>query len=174
MSRAAGKYDAVLPGLPKLPEEPSYQEKIDKVKEEIGLQGSTFLAESYISLRNTKNELEEAEKRVNLRIAAYEQLLVESQEIGAAGWGEYGVKENALRLPTGATIRVQTEPYAQVKDKEAFRLWCLANGYERQLQLLWQTTNAIAKERLLDGKPEPDGCETFAKTKVVLAKAGEP
>jgi len=168
-----GKYDAVLQHLQKLPPaDLTYQEKIERVKDEIGTRDAVRLGADYVAWRAREAELKAALSEVNLQLAAYEQLLAESQEIQSAGWGDYGVKDNALRLPTGETIRVQPEPYGQVKDKEAFRLWCIANGYERQLQLWPSTMNAIVKERLLAGDPEPDGCEAFSKTKIVLVKNG--
>lgn len=173
MARSTGKYDAVLPGLKPLPpSDLSYQEKVERVKADVGLRQADELAEAYIALRHEKKAVEKQLYDVNLRIEAHEQLLAESQERGGAGWGEYGVKENALRLSSGDTVRIQREPYGQVRDKEAFRLWCIANGYERQLQLWPTTMNAVCKERLMVGEPEPDGCETFAKTKVVYTPRG--
>ena len=168
-----GKYDHVLPGLPKLPpSDLSYQEKVQAIKDGVATHDAVLLANNYLTLRRRKDELNAIISEVNTRIEAFEQLLAESQEIQSAGWGDYGVKDNALRLPTGETIRVQPEPYGQVKDKEAFRLWCLANGYERQMHLWPTTRNAIVKERLLKGEPEPDGCETFSKNKIVLVGNG--
>jgi len=99
-------------------------------------------------------------------------LLQRSQEHGEPGWGQYGVKDNALRLPDGSTVRVDQEPQARVMDKEAFRLWCIANGYERQMKLHHGTMNGIVKERALAGEPGPDGTETYAYTKVVFVKKG--
>jgi hypothetical protein len=168
-----GKYAAVLPGLPKFVEESSYQEKVNQVKQTITNRDAVALAQEYVEVREVKASLEEDLYLANMKIAALEQLLDDSQERQAAGWGDYGVKDNALRLPSGATIRVHREPYGQVKDKEAFRLWCIANGYERQLQLWPATMNALVKERLLVGEAEPDGCEAFAKTKVVLVKGDQ-
>jgi len=46
----------------------------------------------------------------------------------------------------------------------------MENGYERQLQLHASTMNAIVKERLIAGEAEPDGCEAFARTKIVLMR----
>jgi len=73
-----------------------------------------------------KEGIEELLAACNLRIEAATQLLVASQDRGDEEWGKYGVKPNALRLENGDTIRVHSEPYGQVKDKEAFRLWCIA------------------------------------------------
>jgi len=168
-----GKYDAVLPSLKPLPPaDLAYQEKVQQIKDGIDNRDAVILAADYMVLRAKKDELSEKMYQLNRHIAAFEQLIAESQEAQAAGWGEYGVKDNALRLPTGETIRVQEEPYGQVKDKEAFRQWAIENGYERQLALPWQTINAIVKERLIAGNPEPDGCETFRNRKIVLVKNG--
>jgi hypothetical protein len=169
-----GKYDAVLQGLSKLPPaDLNYQQKIEQAKEQVPTREAVALAEHYANLRLQKAEAEAALSAVNLQIAAYEQLLAESQEAGAAGWGAYGVKENALRLASGDTIRVQPEPSGKVVDKEAFRQWCIENGYANQLQLWPSTMNAIVKERLLQGDPGPEGTEVFLYTKVVFVKKGK-
>jgi hypothetical protein len=168
------KYDAVLPGLPKLPPaDAGRQEQVDRVKEAVVHRDPVGMADDYVALREKKDALKAQLSRLEVMIDAYEQLLAASQEDGADGWGRYGVKANALRLPTGDTIRIQPEPYGKVVDKETFRLWCLANGYERQLQLWPSTTNAVVRERLLRGEPEPDGTEAYAYTKVVLVRKGE-
>ena len=202
------KYDTVLPLLPKLPpEDPSRQSQIDAVKASVVQRNAAALAEGYVLLRATKDEAVARLAVIQLRLEAYEQLLTESQEAGAEGWGAYGVKDNALRLASGETVRVQPEPYGKVVDKEAFRLWCVApadvcmlcgnsehalihhqledgsyspachkykpgGGYENQLQLWPSRMNAIVKERLLHGEPNPDGCEAYVSTKVVLVKKG--
>lgn len=44
-------------------------------------------------------------------------------------------------------------------------------GLERKMQLLWQTMNAIAKERLLAGASAPDGVVMHRRTSVKLRKA---
>ena len=168
-----GKYDAVLPGLPKLVELPAYQERVDQVKQTLVEVRVVELAAFYVSLREKKREIEEELGALNLQITACEQLLAASQEAGAEGWGLYGVKDNAIRLPNGDTVRVQLEPSGKVVDKEAFRLWCLANGYERELQLWPSTMNALVKERLLAGEPEPDGCEAYSYTKIVYTRRKE-
>lgn len=119
-----------------------------------------------------KEGIEALDYLCNLRIEAATQLLVASQDRGDEPWGKFGVKDNAIRLENGDTIRVHAEPYGQVKDKEAFRLWCIKNGYETQLQLWPATMNAIAKERRLNGDPDPDGVEVFRKEQVKFIPAG--
>lgn len=167
-----GKYDHLLGALQPLPpEDPRRQDKINELKAAMTHDG-TELARNYIELRRQKDDLKERLSDVQLQIDAYEQRLVESQEVQSGGWGDYGAKDNALRLPTGEVVRVQPEPTGKVVDKEAFRIWCVKNGYERQLQLWPSTMNALVKERLLAGEPEPDGCEAFVYNKIVLVKNG--
>lgn len=174
MPRATeSKYAAVLPGLTKLPpEDTGWQAKVNLVKASITRREAEFLAVKYVERRQLKEEIDARLSEVNAEIAALEQLLAESQEQRAEGWGRYGVKDNALRLADGSTIRVQQEPTGKVVDKEAFRQWCVANGYETKLQLWPSVMNAIVKERLLSGEPEPDGTEAYSYTKVVFVKKG--
>lgn len=103
-----------------------------------------------------------------MRIAALEQLLAESEEQEQPGWGAYGAKPNALRLEDGTTIRVQEEPACKVENPDAFRMWCIANGYENSLRLWPSTTEAITRERLKRGEKEPDGVHAYRWKKVVL------
>lgn len=187
-----GKYDSVLPGLKPLPAaDPSYQDKVDGVKRLITDRDAFKLAQGYAVLRKGsgpplsaveseglikrlgKDGLKALASTCEVLVKAYEQLLEESQDAGAAGWGMFGVKDNALRLPSGETVRIQKEPYGKVIDKEKFRQWCVANGYETQLQLWPSTMNALVKERLMAGEAEPDGTEAFSYTEVQFVKAAE-
>lgn len=161
------KYDRILPRLPVAPvEKTPYQERVEQFKATVNPADPASLARGYARLRAEKTRLEEIEYALNLRICAYEQLLAESYEGGAEGWGQYGKAHDTLVLPTGEKVKVQKEPYGRVVDKEAFRLWCIANGYERQLQLWPSTMNALVKERLMAGDPEPDGTEALSRSVV--------
>lgn len=174
MARKSGKYDDLIPKLHKLPpSNTDWQSRVDEVKSIIKERHPLILAENYIGLRQTREFVKAKLTELELQVEAHEQLLESSQEAGESAWGKYGVKPNALRLSTGDTIRIQKEPTGKVVDKEMYRLWCLDNGYERQLQLWPSTTNAIIKERLLHGDPEPDGTEAYFLTKVVLVKKGD-
>jgi hypothetical protein len=119
-------------------------------------------AEQYVELRHIKDALADQESATNLLIESTCQLLGESYEIEGV---------DSLRLETGASVSLQKEPQAKVRDKEAHRLWCLENGYENEMVLPWQTTNALTKERLLQGLPEPPGVEAVSRDKFVLRNA---
>ena len=174
-----GKYDAILPSLPSMPvENQSYQDKVEQVKaaltagSDAGCTPTALdLAQLYAQLRATKDVLEDQVSAINLQLEAVTQLLVASQDAGEEGWGAYGVEDNAIRMADGSTIRVQFDITGQVKDKEAYRLWCLENGYGQKMQLWPTTTNAIVKERLMAGEPEPAGVQAFKRNKLVFVGA---
>lgn len=149
-----------------------YQDKVEQRKREIldkhaadndgsiEVRGSA-LAALYIAARD---EQEEAEARLydkNLELEALSQLYAAQCE-----------SENVTsQTVTGlGSVRVQSEPYTKVTDKEAFRQWCIRKGLETSLVLPWQSANAIVKELLMAGEPEPDGVEATIKTKVVLTR----
>lgn len=176
MARAAtSRYAHVLPHLKPLPvQDASRQEKIDAVKATVASQTSTQLAASYATLRDLKAKVESELSAINFQIEAYVQLLCDAQEAGAEGWGAYGMGKNAIRLSSGETIRVLREPAVVVRDKDAYRRWCIANGYGDKLMLWPATTTAIVKERLVNGEVEPDGTEVYSYAKIRLegAKGG--
>jgi len=160
-----GKYSKITPSLPKMPaEDAAYQEKVNAVKDwwlKNNPREASAMAEEFGRLRRRKKRWEEREKKLNMRIAAIEQLLVEQYEVeGISG----------LKLVDGSSVRVQTEPYGQIVDRDALRVWAIANGLERSLMLPWQTVNAITKQNLLDGNPEPEGVKAHAMDKVVFTK----
>jgi hypothetical protein len=175
MAKPQGKYEAVLQQRKLLPfpvDDPSRQAQIDELKRQLDPRDAVALAQSYVALRARYDALKAQLSTLYLQVEAHEQRLAESQEARANGWGQYGAKDNMLRLPSGETVRIQPEPSGKVVDREAFRAWCIANGYERQLHLHSSTMQAIVKERLLHGEPEPDGTEVYAYTKVVLTRKG--
>lgn len=160
----AGKYDHILATLPRfLGEEPAYQEKINAVKrkilEEEPRQGAHF-ATQYAIVRREKDDAKDRLSEIQLRLTAYEQLLADQFE-------NEGTR--SLTLQDGANIRVQPEPYMVVQDKETFRQWCIENGHEREMHLMWQTANGILKTRLLEGEAEPEGTKAYMRTKIVFS-----
>jgi len=164
----ASKYVNVIDKLPRmLATEPAYQEKVEEAKAKLVTElnielKASVLAREYASLRAERDRIEDELSDVNLNLEAVSQLLIAQYETEGT---------TSVRLATGQTIRMQIEPYAQVQDREQYRLWCIANGLERSMMLPWQTTNSLVKERLLAGEVEPDGVIATARTKIVLQKA---
>lgn len=124
-----------------------------------GRRWASEFAKAYQELRALIDKIKEWQSNVQLLLDAYTELMIDQMEVE-------GMK--AVRLTDGSSVSTYEEPYGQVKDKEAFRQWCIANGYANQLQLWPATMNAMVKERLMQGQPEPDGVEVFSKTVIRL------
>jgi len=122
--------------------------------------GTSAIARLWKEMRGVEEILDEehlAELRLNME--ATKEILVEAFD---------AEQLDTLKLANGVAVQIQPEPYAKVKDRDAFREWCLKNDLGNSLQLHWSTTNALVKERLLQGLPEPDGVEATSKPKVIL------
>lgn len=113
----------------------------------------------YSELRETADDVTEWMKSMNVLLETFTVLLVEQMQ--AEGL-------MSLRLASGQLVSVYKEPYSQIKDKAAFRKYCIDNGLQDELSLPWQTMNGMTKKLLLAGEPEPDGVEAFSLWKVKL------
>jgi hypothetical protein len=176
--RQPGKYDAVLQGKPLIPLEsnPTRQMEIDQLKEKVKELPAIDLAMQYAVVRARRDLLRLQESVLQLELDALTQLLIESEDVkNDPAWGAYGANDNAIRLPNGSTLRINREPASTVVDPEKFRLWCIANGYERKLQLHAGTRESIVAERMLAAEPAPDGLEvgTWSKLTFTAAKTGD-
>jgi hypothetical protein len=153
-----GKYSEVIKGLKPLATPRS--KRVEKLRTEIQIRSAVELARTYAMLRKKKDEVEATLSEVNETLEAISSLLVPA-------FIDEGVTSLRI-LETGQSVSVQFEPYAAVIDKDAHRRWAIANGLENSLALPWMTTNALTKERLLNGEPEPAGVQAFVATKLVL------
>lgn len=169
------KYDGVFHKLQPLPVDPTYQERVNKVKTDL-ISNPDFnrsaanLVREYALLRDEKDKLEAEASRVSLQIEAYIQMITDSQNAGEEGWGTYGASSNTLRLVSGDKVEVRKEPYTSVIDKAANRQWALENGLDELLTINWMTLNSLAKEKLLKGEASIPGTEVFWKPKIVFTK----
>ena len=161
-----GKYDKVIVGLPKLSwasgsphENIEYWEKVQLVKGEFK-GGSAVLTKTYFKLRHERDAADEKVKALNLRLTA---LVGRIEELYEAE----GIKNMTL---LEGTLRLDPKPHAVVEKPEEFHQWCLDNGYAPQMNLAWQTTNSLVKERLLSGEPDPPGIKVFVKTTPAFTK----
>lgn len=169
--RQPGKYDAVLQDKPRLPLEsnPQRQMEIDQLKDGYENLPAVDIAMKYAVARHKRDLLRAEESVLQLELDALTQILVASQDEGTdPAWGAYGANDNAIRLPNGDSLRINHEPASNVVDPEAFRLWCIANGYERKLQLHAGTRESIVAERMLAAEPPPDGLEVGTWTKLTF------
>lgn len=166
-----GKYAHITSRLPKFVDPDTDRvtiltATIQAIKDETSKAGrhlnASYVATQYETIRLEKTEVEEKLFDLNFQIQAFEQLLNDYYEVEGI---------TSLKLDSGCSVRIQYEPYANVVDRQAFRQWCLSQGFEDQMQLHPSTTQALVKERLLDGENEPDGVKAYVKSKIVYTKA---
>lgn len=194
--RKPGKYDHLLEGLPAIPfeEDPRRQDRIERLKEncrhcgkakewhESGDFGHEFeawkdldaakLVVDYALIKFELDAKKEEESALQLKLDTLKQLLIASEDSGLdPSWGAYGANDNAIRLPDGGGIRIDKKPASKVVDPDAFRQWCIDNGYERKLQLHASIREAIVAERMLAAEPVPDGLEVGTWAKVTFTPA---
>lgn len=128
-----------------------------------GRRWASEFARVYAELRAIKDKLENWVSNVNLLVEVYQILMVDQLDVEGI---------SSLKLANGQPIVTYEEPYTQVTDREAFRVWCLAEGFERKMMLPWSTANAHVKKMLINGEPEPPGVTVYGKTVVRLG--GDP
>lgn len=164
-----GKYDHILPTLPPFTHDAKKQDKIDStvnlITKELPILTANSLTNSYSELRKRKAWLKKVLSDIELKLDAYGALMVKYYEVEGV---------SSIKLADDAGVRMQPEVYAKVQDREKFRLWCVANGLEKDLRLWPSTTQAVVRERLLIGLSEPDGTEATRKTKPIYMKGGVP
>lgn len=161
-----GKYADIIDSLPKLPgngKDAAKQVKIDAIKKEMiaedpSILRANYCTEKYLETRLEKEAIEGVLDECQLRFDAICQLMADAYEVEAT---------KSISLIDEPTVRIDYEPHSQVINKEESRLWCLKNGYEREMVLPWPTLNALTKKMLVDGQEEPEGVVAFQKYKIV-------
>jgi len=169
MAKPRGKYAHLVGSLPTLLNtDGNQQERVEALKKVLladpELTDTGSYARLYEDARQRKAAAEALLKSIEDEIEALTQLLADRFDNEGLG---------SIKLENGTNISIWHEPYAQVEDRETFRLWCINNGLEKSLALPWQTTNSLTKERLLHGEPEPDGVTCFSKVKIRYAGGKE-
>lgn len=139
-----------------------HRDKVNNFKDTLQSLSTTEIAQEYTKLRDTKDDIEEELKDVNSKLTAIVELLNDR-------FDEDGV--DAIRTKTGYLISANPQPYASVKNKEAYLKWARENGYENLLTIMWQSTNSITKELLENGMAPPDGVEVFLKPGLRLTRS---
>ncbi len=117
----------------------------------------------WADMRMIDNRLKGWQSSINLLTEAYLWLMVEQLEVEGM---------TSVELVDGRKTSTHLEPYAQIVDPEAFRLWCLERGHERAMVLPWGTVNSMVKDMLIAGEEPPPSLKVWAKTAVKLLNAG--
>jgi hypothetical protein len=157
-----GKYSKVVKNLPALDNNtPDRRAKLEDLKSRSADTTPSQHASALVVLRQQKSKIEKELSELQLNLDACSELLSETFE--AAGITN-------MKLDTGHTVFLEMVPYAQVEDRAANLLWAEDNGFRSLLQLHFQTLNALTKEALLAGEPEPDGVSVRVRTTVKVRK----
>ena len=164
-----GKYDSVVQDLNKLPPEirysdaggANYQYAVEQEKLNWQDHTPSVLISQYAEQRALAEEKEEEAKALRLKVEAISQLLMEVYEAEGI---------TSLKVKGVGTMRTDYPPYSKVVDREAFHQWCLDNGFGPQMNLPWQTTNSVVKERLLTGMDVPPGVDVYVKPTPVFSR----
>jgi hypothetical protein len=119
------------------------------------------LVKAYGLARELKDGVAVMASQANLLCDALEQFLKEAYE--AEGL-------TSLNVDGLGTLSINPQPVGKVIDKDAFRQWCMANGYEEALSLPHQTMSSIVRERLLEGHAMPPGIEARIDDDVRLTR----
>jgi hypothetical protein len=143
--------------------EPDYQAKVDLVKQSILTntpRTSSALLQKYFEARNDRDRVQIALYDANLRLEAVQQLLIRQMEADNI---------SSIRLAAGLGVSTWNEPLAQVRDPEAFRLWCLEQGLERKMTLHPSSIQSLVRKRLEAAEEEPPGIVIYSKPVIRLA-----
>lgn len=124
-----------------------------------GRRHASAFAAAYAEVRKLEKQVASWKSDVEVMKEAITQLFVDQAE-------NEGI--HSITLDTGRGVSFTLEPYPTVKDREAFRQWCLGQGLESQLTLHPSTMASLVKRMLADGEPEPPGVEVFSKPKMRL------
>lgn len=157
-----GKWSGLKKTLERVPEDPSWQQKIDLVKATLPTTIKE-LGEVYLAFRAQKEELEAQAKELNITVEAAQQALVSLLE-------EQGLPK--VTLEDGHTLSINDDVYTKVEDKVAFLQWLDENDLNDLLTVHYQTMNGLVKERFESKppKPVPPGLKAFIKSGIRRTK----
>jgi len=114
----------------------------------------------FLSSALGKQGLKDALADHQFKLDVIEMMLAESQDRGDHGWGLYGSPETTVKMPSGAALRVQKVPVAEITDEVKLFDWCYdeeKGNLRASLKIHASRLQSITKERLALGLPAPDG-----------------
>jgi hypothetical protein len=160
-----GKYD-------RPPIEQGYREKQDEFLntplEDEGLAPSQLddfgVAKLYFKVKLAKEAAESVARRYEMQKDALARLMAERFEED---------DKTSTSFTNGGSMRITPDVYPVVKNPGQLLAWVKANGMESVLTLNYQTMQSMVKQRLLEGKPIPDGVDVFLKDKLTITGFNE-
>jgi len=154
-----GKYSSLKKDLTRLELEPSIQEKVTAVKNNIrnssgGKLDPSICGSVLINARMEKNRLEALIREQNTVITAMEQELIEFLD---------SADLLLMRMTNGVTLSINDDVYSQVSNKFEFHQWIRNNHLEDLFSVHYQTMSSMVKERLMNGDDIPPGITPYFK-----------
>lgn len=157
-------YKGIIPAFEN--EDKKFVQKVDEFKKlELTDKNNKEIALLQDEWDNEKDKLEEQIKLLNIKIAATESLLAERFE-------QQGIQSTKFDFGNNYTplFYIKDEPYTKIINKKECIQWLKDNGLDDMNSPVWQSLNALVKERMANGEELPKGIEVFLKTTVVKRK----
>lgn len=147
-----GKWSHLVGTLKDLPTDPTREDALNARLDELKDLPIAQLAELYNIADDEKESISKREKEINFKLEALTRAITARLE----------ADETESVVTNGYRWTPKPDPYAQVVDKPTFLNWALKEMRDN-MQLPWQTLNAIVKERLETGAELPPGTDVFLK-----------
>jgi len=150
-----GKYAHLKDVLDPLPQDQTWQQRINTVKPRFNGKGLGLLGEAYNKARERKEKLEDDLGDVNTELEALSQMILSKME-----------EDNLslVRLDDGSTLYINDKPYCRVDNQVKFLTWIRTSKKEDLLSVHYQRMNSLVSEMLLEGQEPPPGIKAFIKT----------
>jgi len=143
-------------GLPKFPEDPDYQVKVEEVKKHWQKKKLSLsaLAEELVACRAEKKEEETRIAAVNLEFEALAQLVLgklEDEDL------------HSINTNDGVTVYAKASVYPSVQDKALLFQWIKKTKAVHLLTVQFQSLKGLCSDLLSNGKDIPPGVKCFLK-----------
>ena len=156
-----GKWAGLRGTVPAAPVESEYQQKVELEKQKFLEVSKGTKGIEFDKLYQEKKALEARISEINVTLDALSQLMIKDLE---------GDGLDAIRLADGTLLSIKDEPYTSIEDRDKFLAWIHESGQDSLLTVHYQTMNAIAKDRLQQGKTLPPGLKVFLKQSITRRK----
>lgn len=142
-------------------QEPTWQEEIDLVKQQLLDLSKVELAERLRATKELKEGHEREVHQLNTILEAVNQLMVPILE-------EEGI--SSFKLPDGYTFFVNVDARVKVLDKTAYHAWIREKGLVEFFDIHSSRTASLAKEALMQGEELPGGLEAYYQSSIRFRK----
>jgi len=133
------------------------QQRVDELVAGFAGWTAAALATKYREVRREKDALEE-------KLSGVQEMLDAATAAVVSKYDADGLQ--SVKLEDGDSVAWNVEPLPSVKDKAAFRAWCVGQGLEGEFQMHPSTAAALIKARIEEGEELPPGIEVYTRDKL--------